>query len=110
MNELNSFHGDMPAAFITMSSESVASLLSTCAAAITSAIGAMMRMSWGITRDVMLMKTRTVWPWLVIRSMSRNAVASQITAVRLIRISTNAPRVVRKIYQPIDPIALRVPR
>ena len=40
-NGRNSRHGDMPAAFITMISESLPSLLSTCATAIMSAIGAM---------------------------------------------------------------------
>ena len=35
--------------------------------------------SCGMTRLVMPMKTRMVWPWLVIRSMSRNACVIQMT-------------------------------
>ena len=76
-------HGDMPAAFITMISESVLSLLSVWPTAITSAIGAITSTSIGMSRPVMPMNTRTVWPWLVIRSISRSACVSQMTAVRL---------------------------
>ena len=97
MKARNSFHGDMPAAFMTMISESFDSLLSVCAAAISSAIGAITRTSSGTIRPVMPMKTRTVCPWLVIRSISRSACVTQITAVRLINTSRNAPNVVRKI-------------
>ena len=68
----------MPAAFITMISESVASLLRMWATAITSATGAITMTSCGMIRPVMPMKTRMVWPWLVIRSMSRIAWVSQI--------------------------------
>ncbi len=50
-----------------------------------------------------------VWPWPVIRSTSRNAWVNQIAAVRLISTNRNAPKVVRKIYRPIDPIRLRRP-
>ena len=77
-NGRNSRHGDMPAAFITMISELVASLLSTWATAITSATGAITMTSRGMIRLVMPMNTRMVWPWLVIRSMSRNAWVTQI--------------------------------
>ena len=83
MKARNSSHGDMPAAFITMISESVDSLLSMCATAITSAIGAITSTSSGMISPVMPMKTRMVWPWLVMRSMSRSACVTQITAVRL---------------------------
>ena len=48
-------------------------------------------------RLVMPMNTRTVCPWLVIRSMSRNACVIQMTAVRLTSTSRNAPNVVRKM-------------
>ena len=109
MKARNSTHGDMPAAFITMISESVDSLLSTCATAISSAIGAITSTSSGMIRPVMPTKTRMVWPWLVIRSMSRSAWVTQITAVRLTSTSRNAPNVVRKIYRPIDPIRRVVP-
>jgi hypothetical protein len=54
----NRTHGGMPDAFITMSSESFPSLLSTCATAIISAIGAMIRTSNGTMRPVMPMKTK----------------------------------------------------
>jgi hypothetical protein len=52
----------MPAAFITISSESLPSLLSTCATAIISAIGAMISTSSGMIRLVMPMKTKMLWP------------------------------------------------
>ena len=110
MKARNRIHGDMPAAFITMISESLDSLLSTCATAISSAIGAITRTSSGMIRPVMPTKTRMVWPWLVIRSMSRNACVTQITAVRLTSTTRNAPNVVRKIYRLIDPIRGVVPR
>jgi hypothetical protein len=45
-----------------MSSESLPSLLSTCATAIINAIGAMIRMSNGTMRPVMPMKTKMLWP------------------------------------------------
>ena len=48
-----------------------------------------------------------VWPWLVIRSMPRNACVIQITPVRLTRTTANDASVVRKIYLSIDPIANR---
>ena len=99
----------MPAAFITMISESVDSLLSMCATAINSAIGAITRTSNGMISPVMPTNTRMVWPWLVIRSMSRNAWVTQITAVRLTSTTRNAPNVVRKIYRLIDPIRRVVP-
>src|SRR3569623_466581 len=38
-------------------------------------------------------------------SMSRNAWVTQITAVRLIRTSANAPNVVRKMYRLMEPMA-----
>ena len=72
----------MPAEFITMISESVDSLLRMCAAAMTSAIGAITRTSSGMISPVRPMKTRMVWPWLVMMSMSRSAWVTQITAVR----------------------------
>ena len=110
MKARNRNHGDMPAAFITMISESVDSLLSTCTTAISSAIGAITRISSGMIRPVMPTNTRMVWPWLVIRSKSRNACVTQITAVRLTSTTMNAPNVVRKIYRLIDPIRDVVPQ
>ena len=106
-NGRNSRNGDRPAAFITMISESVASLFSVCEIEIISAIGAMIRTSAGITRLVMPRKVMMVWPWLVIRSMPRNACVIQITPVRLTRTSANDASVVRKIYLSIDPIGYR---
>ena len=61
-NGRNSRQGDMPAAFITMISESVASLLRTWATAIISATGAIISTSSGMIRPVMPMKTKIVWP------------------------------------------------
>ena len=90
-----------------MISELVASLFSVCEIAIISAIGAMISTSAGITRLVMPRKVMMVWPWLVIRSMPRNACVIQITPVRLTRTSANDASVVRKIYLSIDPIAYR---
>ena len=87
-----------------MISESVASLFSVCEIAIISAIGAMISTSAGITRLVMPRKVMMVWPWLVIRSMPRNACVIQITPVRLTRTSANDASVVRKMYLSIDPI------
>ena len=58
---------------------------------------------------VMPMKTRMVWPWFVMMSMSRNACVTQITAVKLTSTTRNAPKVVRKIYRLIDPIRSIVP-
>src|ERR1700710_1889023 len=107
MNGRNSRNGDMPAAFMTMISESVASLLSVCETAIITAIGAITPISEGMTRLVMPRKVTMVWPWLVIRSMPRNACVIQITPVRLIRTIANDASVVRKIYLSIDPIATR---
>ena len=103
-NGRNSRNGEKPAAFITMISESVASLFSVCEIAIISAIGAMTSTSAGITRLVMPRKVMMVWPWLVIRSMPRNACVIQITPVRLTRTSANDASVVRKMYLSIDPI------
>ena len=60
MKARNKSHGDMPAAFITMISESVDSLLSVCAAAISSAIGAITNTKSGMIRPVMPTKTRIV--------------------------------------------------
>ncbi len=96
-NGRNSRHGDMPAAFITMISESVASLLRTCAIAITRATGAITSTSCGITSPVMPMNTSIDWPWLVIRSISRSAWVTQMSAVRLIRINRKAPSVCRNM-------------
>src|SRR6202000_2426264 len=98
--------GEKPAAFITMISESVASLFSVWEIEIISAIGEMIRTSAGITRLVMPRKVRMVWPWLVIRSMPRNACVIQITPVRLIKTTANDASVVRKIYLSIDPIVI----
>src|SRR5471032_534118 len=64
----------------------------------------------GMINPVMPTKTRMVWPWLVIRSMSRNACVTQMTAVRLTSTTRNAPNVVRKIYRPMDPIRGVVPQ
>jgi hypothetical protein len=110
MKARNRTHGDMPAAFITMISESVDSLLSTCATAISSAIGAITSTSSGMIRPVMPMKTRMVWPWLVMRSKSCNACVTQITAVRLTSTTRKALNVVRKIYRLMDPIRSVVPQ
>src|SRR3954463_7433938 len=87
-----------------MISESVASLFRVCEIAIISAIGEMISTSAGMTRLVMPRKVRMVWPWLVIRSIPRNACVIQITPVRLTRTSANDASVVRKIYLSIDPI------
>ena len=59
-NGHNSRHGDMPAAFITMISESVLSLLRVWAAAMTSAIGASIMTRSGMIRPVMPTKTNSV--------------------------------------------------
>src|SRR6185437_2954472 len=103
-NGRNRRNGEKPAAFITMISESVASLFSVCEIEIISAIGAMISTSAGMTRLVRPRKVRMVWPWLVIRSMPRNACVIQITPVRLTRTNANDASVVRKIYLSIDPI------
>ena len=70
-NGRNSAQGDMPAAFITINSESFDSRPIECITAIMSAIGAITSTSIGMIRPVMPRKTSTVWPRLVIRSMSR---------------------------------------
>src|ERR1700690_3235643 len=88
-----------------MISESVASLFSVCETAIISAIGEMISTSPGMNRLVRPRKVTMVWPWLVIKSMPRNACVIQITPVRLTRTSANDASVVRKIYLSIDPIA-----
>ena len=108
-NGRTSRQGDTPAAFITMISESELSLLRTCAAAMTSAIGAIIMTSSGMIRPVMPMKTSSVWRWLVIRSNSRIACVNHITTVKLTRVIRNAPIVVRNMYRPIDPIGLNFP-
>src|SRR5262249_41627451 len=89
--------------------ESVASLFSVWEIEIISAIGEMTRISAGMTRPVMPRKVRIVWPWLVIRSMPRNAWVIQITPVRLTRTTANDASVVRKIYLSIDPITPALP-
>ena len=61
-NGRNTCQGAIPAAFITISSESLPSLVSTWATAIISAIGAMIITSIGMIRPVMPMKTRMLWP------------------------------------------------
>src|ERR1700730_16178085 len=103
-NGHNSRHGDMPAAFITMISESVLSLLRVWATAMTSAIGASIMTRSGMIRPVMLPKTNSVCRELVIRSKSRIACVNQITTVKLTSVIRNATMVVRNTYQPIDPI------
>ncbi len=55
----NNRHGGMPAAFITMISESVANRLSVWAIAITSATGAMIRTRCGMIRLVIPTNTKT---------------------------------------------------
>ena len=82
---------------MTMSSESLPSLLSTWATAIISAIGAMIITSSGMIRPVMPTKTRMLWPWLVIRSTLRNACVIHISAVTLTSTTRNAPSVVRNM-------------
>ena len=109
MKARNSNHGDMPAEFMTMISQSVDSLLSTCATAISSAIGAITRISSGMISPVMPTNTRRFWPWLVMMSMSRSACVTQMTAVRLTSTMAKAANVVRKIYRLIDPIRDVVP-
>src|SRR5579885_579692 len=110
MKARKSTHGDMPAAFITMISLSVESLLRTWATAISSAIGAITSTRSGMIRAVMPMNTRMVCPWLVTRSKSCSACVTQMTAVRLTSTTRNAPNVVRKIYRLIDPIRGTVPQ
>ena len=97
MNGLTNRHGETPAAFITMISESELSLLRTCATASTSEIGAIIITSKGMSRPVMPMKTKTVCRWLVIRSNSRIACVNHITTVKLTSVITNAPIVVRNM-------------
>src|SRR3984893_9825373 len=58
---------------------------------------------------VMPTNTKILWPWFVIRSMSRSACVIHISAVTLVQMTRNAPKVVRKIYRPMDPMRLRVP-
>ena len=101
--------GDTPAAFMTMISESELSLLRTWAVANTSEIGAIIITSSGMSSPVMPTNTKTVCRWLVIKSNSRIAWVNHITIVRLTQVSTNAPMVVRNMYQPIDPIGLNFP-
>jgi hypothetical protein len=101
--------GDTPAAFITMISESELSLLRTCAAAMTSAMGAIIITKSGTIIPVMPTKTSSVCRWLVIRSKSRIACVNQITTVRLTRVIRNAPMVARNMYRLIDPIGLNIP-
>ena len=62
-----------------------------------------------MSRPVMPIKTNSVCRWLVIRSNSRIACVNHITTVRLTRVITNAPIVVRNMYRPIDPIGLNFP-
>ena len=87
--------GDRPAAFITMISESVASLLSVCMMAIKSASGAMIMASSGMANPVTPRNTRIDCPCPVIRSMPRNACVIQMTPVsdtRTIRKDSNTLR------------------
>jgi hypothetical protein len=100
----------MPAEFMMMISESVDSLLSTCATAISSAIGAMTRIKSGMIIPVMPTKTRMFWPWLVMILMSCSAWVTQITAVKLTSTIRKEANVVRKIYRLIDPIRDAVPQ
>ena len=81
MNGRRNRHGDRPAAFITMTSESVDRRLSVCVTARSIASGAMISASTGIARPVMPMNTSTVCPCAVIRSIPRNACVTQITPV-----------------------------
>src|ERR1700730_12463410 len=108
-NGRNKIQGGIPAAFITMSSESLPTLLSTWATAIISAIGAVSGTRGGMMSAVMPTHTKMLWPWFVIRSMSRSACVIHISAVTLVQMTRNAPKVVRKIYRPMDPMRLRVP-
>ena len=94
---VNNRHGETPAAFMTMISESELSLLRTCAAASASEIGAIIMTSRGTNRPVRPTKTKTVCRWLVIRSNSRIACVNHITTVRLTRVIRNAPIVVRNM-------------
>jgi len=87
-----------------MISESVDNLLSTCVTAIINAIGAIVMIRNGIIRLVMPTNVRMVYPSEVIRSISRSACVTQITAVRLMSTTKNTPNVVRKTYLPMDPI------
>ncbi len=60
MNGRSNSHGEMPAAFMTMISESELSLLMTWAEAMTSAIGAIIITRSGMIRPVMPTKTSSV--------------------------------------------------
>jgi hypothetical protein len=84
-------------------------LLSTYATAIISAIGAISSTRSGMIRLVRATKTRMVWPWFVIRSILRNACVIHMSMVTQTSTTANAPRVVRKMYRPIDPIGGAVP-
>ena len=105
-NGHSSRHGETPAAFITMISESEPSRLSTWPADTISAIGAMIMTRSGTIMPVMPTKTKSVWRSLVIRSKSRIAWVNQITTVKVISVIRNATIVVRNMYRVIDPIGL----
>lgn len=52
----------------------------------------------GMIRLVIDKKTSTVWPWLVIRSICLRIWVTQITAVRLIRMTRKLLKLVLKMY------------
>ena len=72
----------MPPAVMTISSLSPFSLLSTWMLAISSATGAMKASRPGMASVVMPRKRMTSWPWVVISSSWRRAMAIQVTPVR----------------------------
>jgi hypothetical protein len=82
---------------MTMISESELSRLSTCAAAIISAIGAIIMTSSGTIMPVIPTKTNSVCRSLVIRSKSRIAWVNQMTTVKVTSVIRKAAIVVRNM-------------
>jgi hypothetical protein len=109
MNARNKTQGDMPAAFMTMISESLDNLLSTCATAISNANRRNHKDQQGYDQAGDPDEDKDRLPLAVMMSMSRNACVTQITAVRLTSTIRNAPSVVRKMYSLMDPIRSIVP-
>jgi hypothetical protein len=89
--------GAIPEALITMSSLSPFSLFSVESVAANKAIGATMASSVGSDRRLKKKKTRMLWPWPVIRSSSRSACVTQITAVSARQIARKAAQTVLKM-------------
>ena len=82
---------------MTISSLSPLSLLSVESVAANKAMGATIASSVGRDRRLKVRKTRKVWPWPVIRSSSRSAWVTQMTAVSARHIAKNAAPTVLKI-------------